>query len=275
MFLQYCIDYLLSGQYVMKWRSQHSTVVISDRLYCWGGLQEDLPTGHFSDEKKFTSSVDIFHLPKFKWERKPTTATPPAGVVYYACTTVRDKIFYFGGSCKPIDCFHNELFELDILTNEWREIINSSPDIGPMRKRGCGMITFNINAEDNLLVIGGIGHIPISTQTNFQYLYTPNPKIPNLCYTNEIHTMCVNSSPGIIYIMYYFIIINYHVFSSGQWKVPIITGDRPPPSAGFSIKSLPGNKGVMFGGVTRTETGITRLNDLFLLSFSENTIVSY
>ena len=74
------------------------------------------------------------------------------------------------------------------------------------------------------------------------------------------------------HFMYY--IILYHVFSSGQWKVPIITGDRPPPSAGFSIKSLPGNKGVMFGGVTQTEARIHRLNDLFLLLFSENTIVS-
>ena len=182
----------------MKWRSQHSTVFISDRLYCWGGEQEDLPIGHFSDEKRrFTSSVDIFHLPTFKCERKPTTATPPAGVMYYACTNVRDRILYFGGSCKPFDCFHNELFELDTLTNEWREIINSSPDIGPMRKRGCGMISFNINAEDNLLVIGGIGHIPIITEAKSQYLHTPHPKIPYLCYTNEIHTMCVNSSPGI------------------------------------------------------------------------------
>ena len=196
--LQSCIDYLLSGQYEMKWRAQHSTVFISDRLYCWGGQQEDLPIGHFSDEKRrFTSSVDIFHLPTFKWERKPTTATPPAGVMYYACTNVRDRILYFGGSCNPLDCFHNELFELDTLTNAWREIINSSLDNGPMRKRGCGMISFNINAEDNLLVIGGIGYKPITTQTNFQYIDAPDPDVPNLCYTNEIHTMCVNSSPGI------------------------------------------------------------------------------
>ena len=75
------------------------------------------------------------------------------------------------------------------------------------------------------------------------------------------------------HIMYY--ITNYdHVFSSGQWKVPIITGNRPPPSAGFSIKSLPRNRGVMFGGIGIDETGFRCVNDLFLLSFSQNTIVS-
>ena len=63
-------------------------------------------------------------------------------------------------------------------------------------------------------------------------------------------------------------------FSSGQWKVPIITGNRPPPCADFTINTLPGNKGVMFGGFTIDETALRRVNDIFLLSFSQNTIVS-
>ena len=181
----------------MKWRGRHSTAVNSDRLYCWGGQQEDLPRVHYNDEKrKFTSSVDIFHLPTLKWERRSTTATPPAGVMDYACTKMRDNILYFGGSCIPNDCFHNDLFELNTLTNEWREIVNSSPDNGPMRKRGCGMISFTVNGEDNLLVIGGHGPIPITT-THTGSKYIPNPKKTNHCYTDEIHTMCVNSSPGI------------------------------------------------------------------------------
>ena len=180
----------------MKWRTRHFTAINSDRLYCWGGYQENLPLIHYNDEKRnFTSSVDIFHLPTLKWERKSTTTTPPAGVMSYACTNIRDDMLYFGGSCKPSDCFHNDLFELNTPTNEWREIINSSPDNGPMRKRDCGMISFNINAEDNLLVIGGFGPIPITTHTGSKYI--PHPNKTNLCYTNEIHIMCVNSSPGI------------------------------------------------------------------------------
>ena len=186
---------LLSGQHHIQWRARHSTIVNSHRLYCWGGKQEHLPLVHYNDEKrKFTSSVDIFHLPTLKWERKSTTATPPAGVIGYACTNIRDSMLYFGGSCKPNDCFHNDLFELDTLTNVWREIINSS-DNGPMRKRDCGMISFNVNEEDNLVVIGGFGPTPIATHTGSMYI--PHPTIPNRCFTNEIHTMCVNSSPGI------------------------------------------------------------------------------
>ena len=180
----------------MKWRAHHSTIVNSHRLYCWGGYHEDLPMVHDNDEKrKFTSSVDIFNLPTLKWERRSTTATPPAGVVNYACTNIRDSIFYFGGRCQPGNCFHNDLFELNTLTNEWREIINSSPDNGPIRKIGCGMISFNMNGEDNLLVIGGFGLTPITAHNGYKYI--PHHDIANRCYTDEIHSMCVNSSPGI------------------------------------------------------------------------------
>ena len=191
--LQSC---LLSDQYQMKWRIGHSTVINSDRLYSWGGNQENLPMVHYNDEKKtFTSAVDIFHLPTLKWERKSTRATPPAGVIHYACTNIRNNLLYFGGSCKPLRCFHNDLFEFNTLTNEWKEIINSSPDNGPMKKHACGIISINMNGEDNLLVIGGFGPTPITTQTGSKYI--PSPNIPNHVFTNEIHTMCVNSSPGI------------------------------------------------------------------------------
>ena len=201
----------------MKWRSRarHSTIVNNHRLYSWGGKQEDLPMVRDNDKRKFTSSVDILHLPTLKWERRSTTATPPAGVMNYACTNIRDSILYFGGKCKPSDCYHNDLFELNTLTDEWSEIINSSPDNEPMRKSGCGMISFNMNGEYNLLVIGGFGPTPITTHTASKYILSPSsqkhcytnthtgskyilsPNSPNHCYTDEIHTMCVNSSPGI------------------------------------------------------------------------------
>ena len=74
------------------------------------------------------------------------------------------------------------------------------------------------------------------------------------------------------HIMYYIIMIS--CISSGQWKVPIITGNRPPPCSRFSIHTLPGNSGVMFGGGIIGETRFHRVNDLFLLSFSQNAIVS-
>ena len=73
----------------MGWRRDHSTVVINNMLYCWGGNQEDLPEVHDNEEKrKITSSIDLFHLLTFTWERRSTTGTPPVGVKGYACTNI-------------------------------------------------------------------------------------------------------------------------------------------------------------------------------------------
>ena len=177
----------------MGWRTDHSTVVINSILYCWGGHQEELPNVHDNEEKrKITYSIDLFHLPSFTWERRSTTGTPPVGVFNYACTKIDNNIFYYGGKCKR---YHNNLYELNSLNNNWREITNITPDNVPMKKIRCGMISFKINEKYNLLVLGGYGPAPVTIHFHSQYI--TNPDIPNRCFTNEAHIMCVTTSPGI------------------------------------------------------------------------------
>ena len=180
----------------MGGRTSHSSVVINNMLYCWGGDQEDLPYVHDNEEKrKITYSIDLLHLPSFTWERRSTTGTPPVGVLNYACTEIDSNIFYYGGCCIPHDCYHNNLYEFNSLHNNWREIANSTPDNVPMKRIRCGMISFKINEKYNLLVFGGYGPVPVTIQSHSQYI--PNPNIPNHCFTNEAHIMCVTTSPGI------------------------------------------------------------------------------
>ena len=184
----------------MNWRTQHSTILVRNKLYCWGGDQKDLPKPlvhvHGSEDKrKTTSTVNIFELSTFKWERKSTTSNPHAGVLKYACTNIMNSIFYFGGSCKPVDRFHNNLYELNTLTLNWNEIIATTTDNIPMRKHGCGMTSFNMNGEDHLFLSGGVGPTPLTKQKHAEYI--PSPMNPNLSYTNEIHCMNVSTSPGI------------------------------------------------------------------------------
>ena len=180
----------------MNGRAEHSTILVRNKLYCWGGDQKNLPLVHDSEDKrKITSSVDIFQLETFIWERKSTTSNPPAGVLSFACTSIKDRVLYFGGNCKPFDCLHNNLYELNTLTLNWNEIITTTTDNIPMRKYGCGMISFDMNGEDHLFLSGGIGPAPPTRQRHAQYI--PDPQCPNDSYTNEIHCMNVSTSPGI------------------------------------------------------------------------------
>ena len=183
----------------MGWRTEHSTVIINNTLYCWGGDQKNLPKVHDNEEKKkFTSSIDLFHLQIFTWERRSTTGTPPIGVRGYACTYINNKIYYYGGMCKPDHCYHTNLYKLNSLNNNWREIANSTPDNVPMKKIYCGMISFKINGKNNLLVLGGYGPVPVTIHSHSQYIRNPNN--PNRCITNEAHIMCVTTSPGITWL---------------------------------------------------------------------------
>ena len=48
--------------YLPNKRAGHSTIVINDQLYVWGGEQPGLPIVHSTQLKReFTSYVDVFH----------------------------------------------------------------------------------------------------------------------------------------------------------------------------------------------------------------------
>ena len=64
------------------------------------------------------------------------------------------------------------------------------------------------------------------------------------------------------------------MFPSGHWEVPVITGNPPPPCTYFSSNALPSNRGVMFGGTVVNESGKHRVNDLFLFTCFQDTVVS-
>ena len=190
-----CYDHSLSGPHSLKCRIQHSPVVIRATLYSWGGqVNFTAPIHDKPDARKPTSYIDAFHLHTFNWEMKNTTGVPPQGLRYYACTTMENSILYFAGTCKPNDCYHNDLVELNTISHNWREIPCITPDSAPMRKVGCGMISFHIGGEECLLVFGGYGPTPVTTHAHSQYVSSPN--FLTHCYTNEAQIMNITSSPG-------------------------------------------------------------------------------
>ena len=125
----------------------------------WGGLQPGLPEVHDSEEKKSMSSVmEVCHLATGRWEQKPTTGTPPLGVKGYAAAAIGNEIFYYGGYCNHDNCFHNSLHSFNVVTFNWKELSPTTPHHdGPMMKCRCGMVAVQLDGEDYLVVIGGLG----------------------------------------------------------------------------------------------------------------------
>ena len=137
----------------------------------WGGNQDGLPEVHDSGDKiVFLSNIDVLHLDTGTWSNEPTTGYPHLGVDAYASTAIANKFLFFGGYCGHHDCFHNSISELDLDTLVWSKLAaNDHQRDGPMKKSDCGMMSFTIEGEHCLLVIGGLGPPPDNPQPNAQY----------------------------------------------------------------------------------------------------------
>ena len=172
---------LLSIDYQPVERREHSTIKVGGYLYMWGGWQPGRPEVHNSEEKRAMCSVmEVCHLASGRWEQKPTTGTPPLGVISYAAAAIGNEIFYYGGWCGHSGCSHNSLFSFNVDTFNWKELSPTTPHHGPMMKSLCDMVAVQLDGEDYLVVIGGRGPSDNST-----------PKQPGTQYShgkcNEIH----------------------------------------------------------------------------------------
>ena len=164
--------YYSSGQYKFNWRARHTTAVVGEVLYCWGGDQKGLDGSHDSPTKReCTSAIDAFNLLSGVWSSQPTRGTPPLGIRGVSCTTINNNIYYFGGFCGHGSCYHNSLNCLDTLTLQWKELQSTTSDNSVTKRGYGGMIAMGSEGEpQQLLVIGGLA--PVSTTTEYrQFAY--------------------------------------------------------------------------------------------------------
>ena len=156
--------------YVPAKRYSHSTHIVGDYLYMWGGHIDGLPMVHDNEIKqRMTSVIELFHLPSGMWEQRPTNGKPPLGILGHASTVIGNRIYYFGGHCSHDKCRHNSLNSLTTDSLTWNELFPTNSSMGPMMKSCSGMIPLKFNEEDYLLVVGGIGLRPVFLQPGARY----------------------------------------------------------------------------------------------------------
>lgn len=174
-------------------RLSHSTVLVGDKLFLWGGLQKDLPTVCDGPEKeRFTSFVEVFHLRNGCWQQRKTRGKPHLGAINYSSVVIGKKIFYFGGHCGHTGCFHNNITALNTEKMMWEEIPSKGKE--PMKKNSCGMVSFEDGGKEFLFLVGGVGEVPSSPPPQFKY----SPwKDSSVCgRTNEQHIFSLLAGEG-------------------------------------------------------------------------------
>ena len=149
-------------------------------------MQPNLPEVHCSERKtKLTSIIDEFDVPSGNWRQVKTTGQPPLGIRGYACASIGEKLYYFGGFCGHDWCRHNTLSCLNICTHAWEHVGIDNARHGPMKKSRSGMVSFHEDGVDYLCVFGGTGLLCSANQTDAFYI--PWKENPDWGWTNEIH----------------------------------------------------------------------------------------
>ena len=120
------------------------------------------------------------------WELQPTTGAPPLGLYAGACSSLMDSLYSCGGHDGRK--YHNSLHCLSTSVREWRELGESNPQDGPMKKTGCQMVAFN---NDALALFGGFG-IPSSTIQPGSSFIKEKEYSNGSGWTNELHLFNVN-----------------------------------------------------------------------------------
>ena len=157
----------------------------------WGGIQPGLPGVHDSEEKRrITSNIQHFTLSTGQWITRGTTGTPPLGVRGYCCTAINDLLYYFGGECGHRGCYHNSITQLDTVSLQWRELEPTDATRPVMRRAAGGMISFEHDGVQHLLMIGGLGSKPAVQLPHYKYIELPN----GLWRTNEHSIYNISSS---------------------------------------------------------------------------------
>ena len=126
------------------------------------------------------------YLQQWVWHQEHTTGSPPLGLSNCGFTVVDRRVVVYGGYCGHGFCYHNSLYELDIATLSWSELVPIEAEGAPMRKSGCGVVAHSSGGEEQLCVIGGFGELnKPSQQPAAEYVEYTN--YPGLGWTNEFH----------------------------------------------------------------------------------------
>lgn len=187
-------------------RYGHTAAAFDGKVYIWGGKGR---FGHFPP-----SVIEIFDTETGCWQQCSTRGESPPALIWNAYTTVKNKLYIFGGNDGMT--YHNSIYELDLMTLEWKHLkakpLQPSTSHTPKRKEGSSMVAFEDGDETFLIVFGG------STSSG---------------YTNELHVFKI---------------------SECTWHSPQVSGTPPEPRYKCSFAKIKKHSAVLFGGTGKGDS---------------------
>ena len=169
-------------------RAAHNDCCISDNIYvCFGDTGDSSTTA----KSGLSRQVEVYDCYSKTWVQRKTTGTPPPGLAFGACTSINNKLCTYSGYGGDSP-FTGTLSQLDTSTMEWKCLTS---DIGPMKKRGAGMIALN---DEQLAILSGYGTPTSPTQPGSSFVRSSSSS-DGRGWTNEFHIF--NISNGMLLLV--------------------------------------------------------------------------
>ena len=98
------------------------------------------------------------------------------------CTTINNKVYFFGGWYNNDLCYHNAIFQLDTSTYTWTQLQPTDDSVTVIKRANNGsMMSTEHEGQHRVLIIGGYGPMPFTQVPQAQYYQLPSGRIS----TNE------------------------------------------------------------------------------------------
>ena len=162
----------------------HSLNHHDGNLYAFGG--------EFSGVNMFYSRhsnrVYCYDLQNGQWKRLVTQGVAPAARRSHLTLNFRGNLVVFGGACKEVSAFYNDIFFLNLQTNTWSEVIPSGKH--PIARRRCGYCMI----DDSIYIFGGITPHPSTIKNNTLSAVFYSPDTENMIDLSDMHVLYLDPS---------------------------------------------------------------------------------
>ena len=170
----------------------HTLTFHENKLYAFGGECSG-PNSFFSSNHN--NLTFTYNLESGQWSELKTEGTPPAPRRSHIGVKFRNNLVVFGGACSEVSAFYNDIFFLNLQTNEWTEVVPSGKR--PIARRRCGYCMI----DNNLYIFGGITPHPdtVAQNTLSQVFYQPLTE--NMIDLDDTHVLSLDPSLKILCIL--------------------------------------------------------------------------
>ncbi len=155
----------------------HYSAAVGGQLCVYGGRTKDFSIG----KSELGGCIHSFNQCMERWQTRATTGQPHPGLYDGACTSSGNHLYLYGGYDQSR--FQDSLYRLDTDSLEWSQLPS-----GPMRKIGCGMVSY----KEKLILFGGYGIPSGPTQPGAEFIKITDGH----GWTNELHTFDVQKGEG-------------------------------------------------------------------------------